>query len=556
MPYSLDEPDKLPENIQGLSAKKQRTWVHTFNSAHKTCMAKEGSDSKKCESSAFAQANSVVKKEEKKAGDYSDSAIVAFYLPDDIATQLALATPGAIPADRLHLTLCYLGSADEISVAQIEDLKRAISLWAKHQVPIGVRINGIARFTKMDDEGMQPIVALLDSRYLTSLQSSLGSYIRYDGGYDYKSEHGFMPHVTLGYFPTDALWPVQNLPELKFELEEIVFKVGELKFTLELTGEMEHEPQEFAMPVLEAMKAGARNSQMDLTDIQTIHDKATILGAECVSKRHEDEHHPKDDMHKTGLIFWSCGIEGHEHPNPQDARECIEQTTLNTPSVRAEFVKSAYFDNCLKSVSKTEDELVVANYMVLFGGRDLEGIASPRVNPDGSKGEYFTKATEFESDYTATGQLLIDWEHRTQPDGVGPDAEDVFGYVDWKSAIIDETGLFVKRILNRRNRYVKMLEALFDAGLLGSSSEPVQKGVAKRDNGEITTWPLQRDSISVSPMDYRMLKENHLQAVKALRSSPEGEEIYKKLFNVEAAKAQARALSLINKIGEKSYDLH
>lgn len=555
MPFSIDKPKDLPENVQQLSDKKKRQWISIWNNANTSCMAKDGADKDKCESSAFAQANSAVSKEEgKRADSHPDSAMVAFYIPDEVAAQLALSIPGAIPADELHLTLAYLGKVEDITPAKAEDLKRAVALWAKERIPVDVRVNGIARFTKTNDEGAQPIAALLDSKYLTSLQYTLDSYIRYDGDFDYKSDRHFLPHVTLAYVFPDALWPVQNLPELRFTLREVILKIGEVRYTVQLTGEMRHEPgemsRELSLPIL---KAGARNNQRDLDDIQDIHDKAAHLGAECVGK---SEHHEKekDDMHGKSAIktIWTCGVEDHEHATPKEAHECIEQTTLNTPAVRAEFVKSAYSNNCLKTVSKTEDELVVANYMVLFGGRDLEGLASSRINPDGSKGEYFTKATKFESDYTSTGQLLVDWEHRTRPDGVGPDDEDIFGYVDWKTAIIDDTGLFVKRVLNRRNRYIKMLETLFDAGLLGSSSEPVQKGVAKEDNGEITAWPLRRDSFSVSPMDPRMLEENHLQVVKALKSSPEGEEIYNKLFQIETAKAKAAVLSLISQIGEIS----
>ena len=268
-----------------------------------------------------------------------------------------------------------------------------------------------------------------------------------------------------------------------------------------------------------------------------------------VSMRVETSNMPGPPVIKT---CWTCAIEGHEHKSPEAAQECINQTTLNTPAVRAEFVKSAYSDNSLKTIIKTADHLVVANYLVLFGGRDLEGVASTRVNGDGTKGEYFTKNTDFISQYTDTGQLLIDWEHRTQPDGVGPDSEDIFGFVDWKSAIVDEAGLFARRVLNRRNRYVKMLEALLDAGMIGSSTEPVQKGVVKGPDGEIQKWPLKRDSFSVSPMDPRMLSINHLDIVKALRKDPVGKDVYQMVFNTEAAKAQARALSLISQIGERS----
>lgn len=389
-------------------------------------------------------------------------------------------------------------------------------------------------------------------------------------------------------------------------------------------------------------KAGARNSALDMADIQAIHDKAFTLGAKCRGEANKsakaldlerrvykvrqawqvrfNPHYPGpkptesypqqfwvkavfddfvlvENMETKDLfryeyviedsgevVFedtatqvqievvevgkaltpqketiktrWTCGIEGHEHDTIKVAQECISQTTLNTPSVRAEFVKSIYSNNSLKTVSKTENELVVANYLVLFNARDLEGIMSRQVNEDGTKGEYFTKATVLESDYTNTGQLLIDWEHRKQPDSVGPDEEDIFGYVDWKSAVVDDTGLFVKRVLNRRNRYIKILEALFDAGMIGNSTEPIQKEVSKASDGQILTWPLKRDSCSVMPMDWRMMTSNHLEVVKALKDDPDGIRVYDRVFNQETAQAKAKSLALINQIGETAHGVH
>lgn len=168
--------------------------------------------------------------------------------------------------------------------------------------------------------------------------------------------------------------------------------------------------------------------------------------------------------------------------------------------------------NALKAVGKTETELRVANYMVLFGGRDLEGVLSPRRNADGSAGEYFTKSTAFDSQYTDVDLLAVDWEH-----GVGELGKDeVLGRVDWKSARVDDRGLFVERVLNRRNRYVKYLEELIEAGLIGNSSEAVSEGVEKAADGHILRWPLRRDTLTVSPMEPRMMSENAIVAIKAL----------------------------------------
>lgn len=171
--------------------------------------------------------------------------------------------------------------------------------------------------------------------------------------------------------------------------------------------------------------------------------------------------------------------------------------------------------NALKAISMTDTELRVGNYMVLFGGRDLEGIASPRVNGDGSLGEFFTKATAFGSPYTELDMVAIDWEHGAAP-ADEPQKDDLLGRVDWKTAQVDEKGLFVERVLNRRNRYVKFLEELIDEGMIGTSSEPVQKSTKTAKNGEIIKWPIMRDSLTVSPMEPRMLGENTLAALKAL----------------------------------------
>lgn len=216
---------------------------------------------------------------------------------------------------------------------------------------------------------------------------------------------------------------------------------------------------------MRALKAGARHSVGDQRLIQDIHDKALELGAAL--------------------------------PMPVTSKPLMGK------------------NNALKAVSRTTDELRVANYMVLFGGRDLEGIVSTRKNKDGSAGEYFTKATDFASPYTDTGMLYVDWEHGQAPaDEPGPD--DVLGYVDWKSAKIDERGVFVERVLNRRNRYVSFLEELIDAGMLGNSSEAIGGQVEKADDGAIKRWPLRRDTLTVTPMEPRMISDNALLALKAL----------------------------------------
>jgi len=187
-------------------------------------------------------------------------------------------------------------------------------------------------------------------------------------------------------------------------------------------------------------------------------------------------------------------------------------------------------DNALKAISETDNEFVVGNYIVLFGGRDLTAFGNvgntepARKNADGSAGEFFTKATELESNYTAIGRLPEDWEHGQDGDPGMPQRDDVLGYVDWATKAIDEQGVFVKRVLNKRNKYVQWLKDLITAGLVGTSSEAVDTGVKVKANGEIELWPLKRDTLTIKPMDWRNTKEfggNVLTAAKALGLIPD-----------------------------------
>ena len=159
--------------------------------------------------------------------------------------------------------------------------------------------------------------------------------------------------------------------------------------------------------------------------------------------------------------------------------------------------------NNLKSLSKTENELRVGNYIILFGGEDLSG-------------EFFTKNTEIKSAYTDLGLLYVDFEHGFDVDDTGNDENNVLGLVDWKTAKIDDKGVFVERVLSRRSDYVQFLEELINAGVMGTSSQAVSGKAVKKSDGEIIEWPLMRDSLTVTPMEPRMIGENVLTAAKSL----------------------------------------
>jgi hypothetical protein len=245
--------------------------------------------------------------------------------------------------------------------------------------------------------------------------------------------------------------------------------------------------------------------------------------------------------------------------------EMDKPTDTGTDEVQIDSTEPAELEgNALKAMGRTDDTLTVGNYIVVFGGRDLEGHGSPNVNPDGSRGEYFTADTDVSSIYTKAGVLYEDWEHAGAEAG-----DDLLGIVDWKTAKIDDKGIFVERVLNRRNRYVQWLDELgwFDNGMLGTSSQADPNGTEKAADGQILRWPLVRDTITVTPMEPRMISENHLQAFKALgipvpddnsaepeqepEASPEAAPIQEDgVSAVDVARARARAQQILLSLEE------
>lgn len=152
-----------------------------------------------------------------------------------------------------------------------------------------------------------------------------------------------------------------------------------------------------------------------------------------------------------------------------------------------------------------EEQLVLEGYLALFGGKDLTG-------------ETFTPDTRFDSSYTRSNHVLVDWEHGMEPDGVKnqPGRDDILGTVDYLTARKDDIGLLARHVLDRREMYVKeFIEPLARAGLLGSSSEATPKAIIRKD-GIIEQWPLKRQSFTVNPAEPRLLTEKQMQVMKSL----------------------------------------
>ena len=169
-------------------------------------------------------------------------------------------------------------------------------------------------------------------------------------------------------------------------------------------------------------------------------------------------------------------------------------------------------NNHLKILSKSEDELRVGNYAVLFGGHPALG----GLDFHGQKFSENMSLDDFESAYTKSGTVMIDWDHGFDWGDGAPGRDDILGLADWKSARVDDRGLWLESVLNRRAEYMAELEQLIAAGLVGSSTEAVAREVHRTADGIIHRWPIKRNALTVTPAEPRMMTENQITTIKAL----------------------------------------
>jgi 2'-5' RNA ligase len=171
-------------------------------------------------------------------------AMIAFFVPEaarETIVQLQTALPAGtdlVPAEELHLTLCYLGEAADLA---------GVKTWLLAELAGSVRwrsgivgtLAGYARFTSED--GRDALVLLVDSPWLPSLYQDVQQAAGESGAYP-PMKHGFIPHITLGYLPSGA-----ETPQLAVPLEEIPFEKLALAWGDEIT----------RMPLYPAIKAAS-----------------------------------------------------------------------------------------------------------------------------------------------------------------------------------------------------------------------------------------------------------------------------------------------------------
>lgn len=198
-------------------------------------------------------------------------AMIALYPPPGQARDLAL--DGGEPAEQLHITLAYLGDADQIT--DPARLRQLVAGWAASTPAITGSVSGHGVFTAGDE----PVTYLsIDIPGLEPARDRLTDLLA-AGGYPPSREHGFTPHITLAY---------QHRPgDVGARTEPLLFT----DIALVLAGE--RQPIKLTGPVALDDPASGPRSARDASALQITTPMAGERHQRC--EKCGERHHPDHD---------------------------------------------------------------------------------------------------------------------------------------------------------------------------------------------------------------------------------------------------------------------
>lgn len=169
-----------------------------------------------------------------------DGVMLALFLPQETADQLNNSVSGAFSSDadiiepsQYHVTLTFMGEISKYPDITREAIERCIERtlnWNPY-LQINAKISGVGRFNTENSDGKTPVYASVDSEELSKFRENLTAEIGYEIGVFNLSTHGFTPHITLAYIPSDSPMPDVRLEEIPIVFTEVALAWGDERTT-------------------------------------------------------------------------------------------------------------------------------------------------------------------------------------------------------------------------------------------------------------------------------------------------------------------------------------
>lgn len=220
----------------------------------------------------------------------STGAMVAFFLPGDVAQQIARLPSATEPTENLHITLAFLGGINDVQLTRRKArLVAALGNWAATHTPLTGTINGVGRFFNVEADDTNAVYVSPDVPGLPELRQSLLTCLRRAGVYA-ADNHGFTPHATIAYVPKGDATPAIAFAPTPIALNTLTLAWGDERVSWTLGGAIKGvSSMSDLTPILEDLtaisdefvevKAGARHSAGDNQMLQEIAEAASDIRA-------------------------------------------------------------------------------------------------------------------------------------------------------------------------------------------------------------------------------------------------------------------------------------
>jgi len=161
------------------------------------------------------------------------SVIVALWLPKEKSKKLMLSQSDLAdgdklePVDNLHVTLLYLGKADDLKDKR-DLVEAALEAMSEKYAKIKGEVGGLGCFA--GDGDSKPFYASYDAPSLPEMRQELVETME-SLGIELDKTHGFTPHITLAYLDNDSDLPQVDVPKMPLDFDS---------FTLAWAGDKKH----------------------------------------------------------------------------------------------------------------------------------------------------------------------------------------------------------------------------------------------------------------------------------------------------------------------------
>lgn len=152
-----------------------------------------------------------------------EGVMIAFYPSKDVAKKLTI--KGGASEEEIHMTLVYMGNINDIP--NQDELVDTIKEFAKGKGKLSGKISGLGRFNGGETSDNKDVLyASVDLPTLPEFRQELVNKLE-DNDFPVSKTHGYTPHITITYFPSDSKLPVDRIETQDVEFSSIFLVLGE-----------------------------------------------------------------------------------------------------------------------------------------------------------------------------------------------------------------------------------------------------------------------------------------------------------------------------------------